>query len=302
MNNKIKEFIDKKIDTDLKGKTVLITGANSGIGFEVANQVLYLGGNVVMACRNLEKAEAAKTELLKRNPNGNVQILKLDLADFTSIQNFINEIKNLKLKIDFFYNNAGVFGLKKSETKQGKEIIMGTNLVGTYFLNKLLLKYYGEINQPIHVIFTTSITAHLYRINYDDPYLEKHHYGKFKIYGSSKRGIVHIFNYFKNVSEGKNIMVSLYHPGITHTPLIDKAYKANWFRKLARWEMGVLFHSAEKAALGVTLLIARNENGSYYAPRGLFGISGYPKKKTVPKRLNKKHLETIKFVEKEILI
>ena len=92
---------------------------------------------------------------------------------------------------------------------------MGTNLIGTYFLNKLLIKYYAENNHKIHFIFTTSITAHLYKLNLNDPYLEKHHYGRFKIYGSSKRGIIHIFEYFKSISEGKNIKFSLVHPGVT---------------------------------------------------------------------------------------
>lgn len=293
MNKKIKQYLDKKIDTNFKGKTVLITGANSGIGFEVANQLLYLGANVIMACRNLEKAEMAKSLLLQQNPLGKVDIFQLDLADLRSIETFIEELKKSEIEVDIFYNNAGVFGIPKSTTKQGKEIVLGTNLIGTYYLNKLLLQNFSA---KMRIIFTTSITAHLFKINYKDPYLEKH-YKKFKIYGSSKRGIVQIWKYFSE--NNKSQKFALVHPGITYTSLIDKAYSKNWFRKVARGFMKVVFHSAEKAALS-TVKLMDDQNSVYYGPRGLFGISGFPKKKKVPVRLQKHYYETVGFIEDEL--
>lgn len=298
MNKKISKWINKHFTKDISGKTVLITGANSGIGFEATKQFASLGANVIMACRNIEKAEKAKNEVLSENLCKNLTILQLDLADFESIKKFVEYIKINKIHIDILYNNAGVFGIPKSITKQNFEIIMGTNLLGTYLLNKELIEYFKEQGAETQIIFTTSITAHIFKIRYDDLFLEKHKYGKFKIYGSSKLGIIHVYNYFKEQCENSNLIITIVHPGITYTPLIDKAYSKNWFRKLARVGMRIMFHKADKAALTAVLAVNENKNGLYVGPRGLFGISGYPKTKKVPRRLCKGTSKTIELLNK----
>ena len=298
MNKKVIKWINKNFTKNIFGKTILITGANSGIGFEATKQFAMLGANVIMACRNIEKAEKAKKDILDKNFSGKLTLLKLDLADFDSINNFVDYIKTNKIHIDVFYNNAGVFGIPKSTTKQNFEIIMGTNLLGTYFLNKKLIEYFKEQQNNIQIIFTTSITAHIFKIKHDDLFLERHKYKKFKIYGTSKLGIIHVFNYFKNQYKDSNLTITMVHPGITYTPLIDKAYSKNWFRKIARVGMKIIFHQADKAALTAVKVVNENINGLYVGPRGLFGISGYPKTKKVSRRLCKGTSKTIELLDK----
>lgn len=272
MNQKIVNYLDKHITVNLNGKNVFITGGNSGIGLETAKECAYLGANLFLLCRNLAKAEIAKNEILKEFPNTEVTLIELDLASLQSIKDCVNEVK--KYDVDIFVNNAGVYRLPKSVTKDNFEIIMGTNFIGTCYLNDLLNEYFLTLPHLVHVLFTTSITSKNHKINYNDFYSEKN-YEYIKVYARSKVAINNL--YFKYIEEncGKNILYSLVHPGCTYTPLITKGYRNKAFEKVASIFMQTVFHSSEKAAL--TNIYAINLNKScMVGPKGLFEISGWP--------------------------
>ena len=135
---KYQKWLDKNID-DLNDKTIIVTGANSGIGYYSTLCFLYKGAKVIMACRNLEKANKAKESLLKELPDAKIDIIKLDLSDFNSIDEFSKIIKEKYSKIDALVNNAGVYFMPKILTKQGYEITMCTNFLGPYYLTCFLL-------------------------------------------------------------------------------------------------------------------------------------------------------------------
>ena len=121
-----------------ENKVVVVTGANGGIGIETVCGLLGSGVRVVMACRNLEKAESARAHLEKTSGN-EVDLMQLDLADMRSIEAFATAFNKKYGRLDVLVNNAGVFCRKRSLTKDGFETTMGVNFYGTVYLTRLLL-------------------------------------------------------------------------------------------------------------------------------------------------------------------
>lgn len=290
---KYQKWISKHIKKSLQNKTIFITGGNSGIGFEATRNFVSLGCNIIWGCRNIEKAEVAKAKIVKEFALANINIIKLDLSDVKIIEECAIILSEKYPKIDVIYNNAGVFRIPRGKTKQNLELVIGTNLVGTYYLNKLLLDRYPNSQ----FIFTSSITALFNKIDFDDPFFEHRKYGNFKAYGGSKFGINQMVTYWSKNFENLNVRFSIVHPGITYTPLINKAYKSRIFSSLASFFMKLIFHTAEKASLTAVLAVSDELQLSYYGPRGPFAISGYPKKRRIMKRYYKNNEKIINFLE-----
>ncbi|XP_066504473.1 retinol dehydrogenase 13 isoform X4 [Hoplias malabaricus] len=125
--------------THLDGKTVLITGANTGIGKETALDMAKRGARVILACRDLDKAHAAAEEIRKKSGNGNVTVKKLDLASLRSVRNFAREIQEKEDRLDILINNAGIMMCPKWKTEDGFEMQFGVNHLGHFLLTNLLL-------------------------------------------------------------------------------------------------------------------------------------------------------------------
>ncbi|CAG7821964.1 unnamed protein product, partial [Allacma fusca] len=126
---------------DVTNHIIIVTGANHGIGKQTALELAKRGAQVVMACRNLEKAEGAKEDILKEVPNGKLEIVKFDLGDGKSVREFSDIIHTKFSHIDVLINNAGIyiFDGKVIKTKDGFEQHMGTNHLNTFLLTLLLL-------------------------------------------------------------------------------------------------------------------------------------------------------------------
>lgn len=103
LSKKTVKWLSKNASISLKNKTILITGANSGVGYKTAEVWLYLGANIIMVCRNLDKDNQARNELLNEYKDANIRILEFNLANLFSIDNFINIIKSKKIDIGVFY-------------------------------------------------------------------------------------------------------------------------------------------------------------------------------------------------------
>lgn len=129
------------LELDLSKQVVVVTGSNTGIGRETALQLAKRGAKVVMACRDLEKAEKAKEYILGKVPNGDVSIMKLDLGDLSSIREFVKEFESKFAKLDILVNNAGVMNTdgKLHKTKDGFEFHVGVNHLGPFLLTRLLI-------------------------------------------------------------------------------------------------------------------------------------------------------------------
>ncbi|HOW90831.1 MAG TPA: SDR family NAD(P)-dependent oxidoreductase [Anaerolineaceae bacterium] len=133
--------MDAKI-YDLSGKTVIVTGANAGIGKAAAVQLAELGANVVMACRSLERGAAALTEVKERSGNPMVELLRVDMSSQASIRKFADEFRGGHKRLDVLIHNAANFDLSLKQpvlTADGIETIFATNHVGVFLLTDLLL-------------------------------------------------------------------------------------------------------------------------------------------------------------------
>lgn len=276
MNPKIKSYIDENITKEsFKNKNVFITGGNSGIGFELAKECAYLGSNIFLLCRSLERAESAKEKILEEYPNTKIEIIHLDLADLSSIKETTDQIK--KFDVHYFVNNAGVYRQPGMKTKQGYELITGTNFIGTLYLNDLLMDYFKSLNHEVHILFETSLTAKFSKFRFNDFFFEKR-YSNMKVYAQSKLGISAMyFEYCKSYINDQNMHFSLVHPGIASTDIINKGYKSNFVKKYGPKFVKTFFNAPDKSALTLFKALDSNEKCIQYEPRGILGSKGYPR-------------------------
>ena len=124
---------------DLTGKTILVTGANSGIGLEAVKLFAANGAEVILACRNTAKAEAAVEQVREQTPDARLIVMPLDLADLASVKAFVVALKERISKLDILLNNAGLMAPPLQRTKDGFEIQFGTNHLGHFALTGPLL-------------------------------------------------------------------------------------------------------------------------------------------------------------------
>lgn len=126
------------VEADMKGKTVVVTGANAGIGKVTARELARAGARVIVACRNVDKASAAMAEIRAEVPTADLDVVALDLGSFDSIRRAAAEIAQKAPVIDVLVNNAGLAG-QRGLTSDGFELTFGTNHLGPYLLTRLLL-------------------------------------------------------------------------------------------------------------------------------------------------------------------
>lgn len=291
---KIKKWIAKNLPDSLSGDTFLITGANSGIGFELAKIVVSLHGNLIMAVRNLAKGKQAKQELLSIDDKAHITVLELDLSDFNSIERFTSYIISNKIDIDYFYNNAGVYRLPYSLTKHGIETQIGINYIGTLLLTNNLVDYFRKLPHQVRICFVNSVVTYYYK--YDpDHFFPSPKDKPIHTYANSKSMTTHMFYYFYKKYENTNLSFYLAHPGSTYTPLIAKGYQNQTIRLLGRRIMKTFFHLPNKACLVYAMVIKNIPSGSYITPRGPFELSGYPKIRKLKNKQIKDYQKTIEI-------
>ena len=189
LKEKTKKYLNKKCKNSIKGKTIVITGATSGVGLKAAEELLYLGANLILAARNQEKAEEIKKNLEEEYKDSTIDIYPLELASFDSIKKFAARIKRNKVDIYGFVNNAGVFS-GNNRTVDNYPLVMGTNYIGTFVLVERLLPYFMSLSHDVKLINTSSISYKSGKINYNDFFFEKKKKGDFQIY-SRRKDLVH---------------------------------------------------------------------------------------------------------------
>lgn len=295
LKEKTKKWINK-LNISFKGKTVLVTGSNSGVGFKTVEESLYLGAKVIMACRNRERAEAAREELLAEYPNAAIEILLLDLSDFSSIDSFVENIVSNRIDIDIFVNNAGTFH-KTGKTKDGFENVLGINYFAVYYLSEKLMPYLKTLPHKVIYCNTISVIHKIAKIDYEDFYFAKK-YNHFAVYARSKLCLAKYTYNLAKCNADSNVSVYMIHPGISVTPLGANAFGER-IKKLANIMKG-LFNSPEKSALSMFYEVANNlPAGSVVGPH-ILEAWGYPKENTVRKCVKEGADELITFTETEI--
>ena len=299
LSERTKKWLSKNSLQSLDGKTILVTGSNSGIGFKTAEVALYLGARIILACRNKEKAYAARTELLRDYPAGCIDVVELDLASFASIDAFVNKLKTDAVDIDVFVNNAGVFHQPGKTTSEGFELVIGTNYIGVYYLTERLIPYLTSLGHEVIYINTISMIHKIARVEYDDFYF-KRNYRNLAAYARSKLCLAKYTYALAKRLNGSNMRIYMNHPGIAITPLGLNAYFEGGVPKAAK-VFASIFNSPEKSSLSVSYILSHEiPAGSIVGPTRVFGGWGYPRKNHVYRKVKKGFEELIRFTECEI--
>lgn len=206
--------------SNLKGKVIIVTGGNSGLGFEAAKVFTEKQATVILACRSMEKALEAKEQIVNENHDAIVDMMLLDLSSLDSIRIFASNFKNKYKQLDVLLNNAGIMTVPYGLTEDGFELQNGVNHLGHFVLTALLFEMIK--NTPGSRIVNVSSNAHKFgKMDFDDYLFEKGKYGKLKSYGRSKlSNLLFTYELDRRIKGKKlDILVLAAHPGVAATNL-----------------------------------------------------------------------------------
>jgi len=268
---------------DLTGKTIIVTGGNSGIGYEAALQLAGKRANVVLACRDPGRAGDAVERIRSAHPKASVDVMALDLASLASVRSFAEAFSRRHDRLDVLCNNAGVMALPYRRTADGFEMQLGTNHLGHFALTGLLLE--RLLSTAAARVVNVSSTAHrMGKMRFDDLQWE-HGYGKWRAYGQSKLANL-LFTYElqrRLVAAKANAISVACHPGYaaTNLQIAGPRMQGSSFMEKASVLGNALF--AQSAAMGAlpTLYAATAPDvrgGDYIGPDGFGEVWGHPKK------------------------
>ena len=268
---------------DQDGRTVIITGANSGLGLHSSIGLAKAGARVIMACRSQHKAETAATEIRRQAPHAELEIRSLDLSNLASVSEFAEGIREDGLSIDCLLNNAGIMAVPYGKTADGFEMQIGTNHFGHFALTAQLL----ETLSPNARIVNVASMAHRWTpgIDFDDLDWSQRRYNRWQAYGDSKlANLLFTFELQRRLAaSGSAITVAAAHPGYSDTHLQYVAAEQKQSR-LEKWVMAaankLVAQPADMGALP-SLYAATAEDvqsGDYIGPGGFQQMRGYPQK------------------------
>ncbi|XP_076577541.1 retinol dehydrogenase 12, like isoform X1 [Chaetodon auriga] len=201
----------------LEGKTVVITGANTGIGKETAIDLAKRGAKVIMACRDMDRAQAAMKEVVESSGSQQVTCMRLDLADSKSIREFAEAINKGEPQLNILINNAGVMVCPYGKTADGFEMQIGVNHLGHFLLTHLLIDLIKR-SAPARIITVSSMAHSFGSINLEDINSEKS-YNKSGAYSQSKLANVLFNRLLAKKLEGTGVTTYSLHPGVIQTDL-----------------------------------------------------------------------------------
>jgi NAD(P)-dependent dehydrogenase (short-subunit alcohol dehydrogenase family) len=258
---------------DQSGKTVLITGANSGLGFHEARVMAGKGATVVMGCRNMKKGELALERIRSAGPAVEPVLMQLDLASLKGIRSFAGEFRKKFKRLDILINNAGVMVPPYGRTEDGFELQIGTNHFGHFALTGLLLDL--AMQTPNSRVVSVSSLAHkMGFINFDDINSENK-YSKWSAYGQSKlANLLFIYELDRRLrSAGADTIAVAAHPGYSATNLQKTIGFFYFFNYILAQSAGMGALPVLYAAMGEQV-----QGGEFFGPGGFMEMRGYPKK------------------------
>ncbi|CAN5462122.1 SDR family NAD(P)-dependent oxidoreductase [soil metagenome] len=262
---------------DQSGRTAIVTGSNTGLGFETARVLAARGAKVVLAVRDVEKGNAAAAKIVGSVPRADIAVQPLDLGSLQSVRTAADELKTAYPQVDLLINNAGVMYPPKQTTKDGFELQFGTNHLGHFALTGLLLPNLLTVAGS-RVVVVASI-AHNIRagIHFDDLQWE-HSYNRVSAYGQAKlANLMFAYELHRRLATaGAPTIAVAAHPGISNTELMRHVPGSSLpgFSQVA----GLVTNSPKMGALG-SLRAATDphaQGGQYYGPDGFRELRGYP--------------------------
>ncbi len=267
---------------DQTGRLAIVTGSNTGLGYDTARVLAAHGAAVVMAVRDTAKGEAAAARIRQLSPGADVTVRKLDLGSLDSVRAAGAELAAAYPRIDLLINNAGVMYPPKQTTADGFELQFGTNHLGHFALTGLLLKNLLDVDGS-RVVVVSSIAHNIRaKIDFDDLQWDRRRYDRVASYGQSKlANLMFAYDLQRRLAAAsktmgaKTIAVAA-HPGVAATELVRHVPGAGL--PGVSWLSGKLLNTSELGALP-TLRAATDPSvrgGEYYGPDGFRELRGYP--------------------------
>jgi NAD(P)-dependent dehydrogenase (short-subunit alcohol dehydrogenase family) len=273
---------------DLTDRVAVVTGGNGGLGLATTRALAAAGATVVMAARNLDKADRARAEVLDDHRDAQVEIVELDLASLDSVASAATQIAERHARIDILVNNAGVMGIPERTTADGFEMQFGTNHLGHWALTAHLLP--AILRADAARVVTVTSTAHHFGRPVDpaNPHLHGN-YDEWKAYGQSKLANYHFGLGLQRrfESAGTTAQSLIAHPGLSDTELQAVSVEETGggsSQRFFHWMAGATGMSAGHGARS-QLRAATDPNargGEFYGP--LFVNNGPPVRKPVLRR------------------
>ncbi|MGE2733613.1 SDR family NAD(P)-dependent oxidoreductase [Mycolicibacterium vaccae] len=263
---------------DQSGRVAIVTGANTGIGYETAAVLADKGAHVVIAVRDLNKGRTAVDRITRATPGAEVSLQELDLSSLDSVRQAATDLKATYPRIDLLINNAGVMYPPKQVTRDGFELQFGTNHLGHFALTGLLLDNLLPVARSRIVTVASIAHRRMADIHFDDLQWERS-YNRVAAYGQSKlANLMFTYELQRRLAadpDAQTIAVAA-HPGLSNTELMRHVPLTNLpgVMKLA----GLVTNSPAVGALP-TLRAATDpavQSGQYYGPSGFQEMVGYP--------------------------
>lgn len=229
------------VQADMAGKTAIVTGANSGIGKQIAENLAGLGATVVMACRSRDRGEAALDDIAERVDGASLELLLLDQSKQASIRAFADAFLSSHDRLDVLVNNAGIYPSAREVGEDGIELSWATNVMGYFLLTRALHDVLAA-SAPSRLIFIASALAG--GLDMDDLQWQRRRFGGVKAYKQSKQANRMLGWVFAERYEPDGITVNVVHPGGVNTG-IGRHQKGMW-----GWLVRLAFKTQSSVAEG----------------------------------------------------
>jgi NAD(P)-dependent dehydrogenase (short-subunit alcohol dehydrogenase family) len=269
---------------NLRGKTAVVTGANSGLGFQATKNLAEHDAEVIMACREQEKGKEAKEEIEENLEDAELKVMQLDLASLDSIHSFTEEFKSEYNELDLLFNNAGVMAIPRRETEDGFEYQFGVNHLGHFALTAHLMDTLKSAEEA-RIISQSSIAHQNGEINFENINHEES-YDRMQAYSDSKlANLLFIKELDRKLKENNlDIKAVASHPGVSHTNLFNAEESQHnvVVTKLIGLGLKIFGQTPEKGCLPMLYAATSGdiEGGDFIGPDGFKAIRGNPEKQT----------------------
>ena len=252
---------------DQAGRTVVVTGANSGIGFAASRALAAAGAHVVLACRSLDRGREAAARI-----DGSTEVRALDTASLASVRAFAD---GLETPVDVLVNNAGIMAVDEARSVDGFELQLATNFLGAFALTGLLLDRLTD-----RLVMLSSQAHRFGRIALDDLNRRHHRYSRWAAYGQSKLADL-MFTYdlqHRLTAAGSPLRAVAAHPGIASTALTRGLHMPPWVEAVSTAVINGFGQPPEGGALPILYAATVGDlpGGSYIGPSGVGEMRGAP--------------------------
>ncbi len=264
--------------TSQKGKIAIVTGANTGLGKEITIGLVKCDVKVIMACRNIQKAESCKQEITTAISGAQIEVMELDLSKLSSVRSFAKAFTNKYKQLDLLIENAGIMIPPFTKTEDGFESQLGVNYLSHFLLTNLLMPTLNN-TKDARIATTSSIAHKTGQINFNNLNSEKS-YAKMDAYRQSKLAcLMFAYELQRRLSKAESQVIAVSsHPGVSKTNLFYNLPK--WLQLVTTPLVPLLTHPPEKAAQAMLYAALGTDikSGDYIGPTGYRDMIGKPGK------------------------